>query len=361
MLYFAQCPGRAFFMENQLSVLVSKILKSIILWAKESYIKSLLVITIAVVAGIPLIEYLQTLIKSLPYLQAIQMAISFLQNNFTIADYLLYFSIIILSFITLTIYRQVLKTRIISEKFNSNLSNWSIPVEAGWTIQTCMDALGKMLCINNSPYPGTLKESYGWYDYEVTFLVKFDEKSDKSTDNFSITVRAENNHNGIVFRVSKTHFSPYLLNNGTYIFDNESHQQLPTVLSNQDWIPIKISVKGNNAEIWIYNFKIQYKIPTLVCSVENQLLSEINLTMDRIKSSRDKVSTETNKIIEKISQKFGLKEEIKKNQLQSEIDELIKNMTPSTKIVLDYQKGSIGFGEANNTRTYYRNLIVKKI
>lgn len=254
----------------------------------------------------------------------------------------------------------MLKTRIISEKFEKDLRAWSIPLEAGWTTQDCGDALGKMLSVTNSTYPGTLKDAYSWYDYEISFLAKIDKDVDLNSQNFSVVVRSENTLNGVMLQITKTHLQPHLLYNGTYILDKENFLQLPTVLKPDEWIKVKLSVRGNGIDIWLYSYKLQYKIPTKVYEVENVLLRR-DLTIKEMEQNNSKVEDQRIEIIAMLSRIQKIKDPKEKELEVAKFDEAMKNFPTTTRVILEFQKGSVGFREASSEHAYFRNLTVKKI
>lgn len=346
-------------MDKGFSILNERLLKNLILWAKESYLRTLLVFLTLLIIGIPLIQYLQNEVKKIPtlLLSVSNTVVTFANNNLSIPDYFFLITIIALFFIILVIYKKLEKTKIITDSFNRQLNGWAIPLGSGWTIQPCTDALGYMLSVTNSIFPGILKEAFGWYDYEITFLTKINSKVKAGRQNFSVIVRSENNFNGVMLQVTSTHLRPHLLYNGTYILDTEKDEQLPTVLPSSVWIPVKILVVGNNIDLWIYNHKLNYKIPTKIYDVENTLLtSGQTLTINKLEESKRKIENRWMKLVE-------INKMPSSQNKFSEQDKLVKDLTdnPSSKVLLEFQKGSVGFREWGEEHAYFRNLKVKKI
>lgn len=347
-------------MNNLFSTLFSKVLNNIILWAKESIWRSFLILILVFIFLVPLVGYLQSLVRNFPYITTFNLFITFLKNNLSIKDYLF---ILIFLFILYLIKKQdkeLLKTRVIKENFEKGLNGWNIPLGTGWTIQDCDDSLGKMLNVTHSPYPGVLKDTYSWYDYEISFQVKFDKSTSKEKRKFAVVVRSENNFNGIMLQFSENEFRPHLLYNGTYILDEI--ENLPTILKIDVWIPISLFVKGSNIDIYIYNYKIQYKIPMKAYTIDSKLLSsKETIKLSNIELKHNEIKDRIARWITLYNKGEATKDPIEKKKLSDESDSIFKNIPPTSRILFEYQKGSIGFRESDTESAYFKNLIVKKI
>lgn len=351
-------------MDKDFSNLTSEIFKEVFLRAKESKFLGVILIFVGLVFIPPLIGYLQGLVKSVNYALIATNVFLFLQTNVSIVDW---FLLILLVFLLVSLWRldtQLLKTRVIKDDFSSEeLSEWSIPSGSVWTTESAGDRPGKMLSVTDSYYPGTLKGAYGWYDYQVTFWAKIDGDVPSSLQNFSIAIRSENSLNGIMLQITKTHCIPYLLYNGTYIRDEDNSQMLRTTLKTNTWIQVKIIVKGNNADVWVDNYHVQYKIETRVFNaVDTSLLSVSKTpTLKEIRQSNDDIQAKRAEIIKKAETGEKLTSEEDKKNLWSELSAEIAKIPSNTRIVLEYQKGSFGFRESGKERAYFRNLSVSKI
>jgi hypothetical protein len=349
-----------FFMENEIKQLSSKIFHNVFLWASESVSKSFLVVTLIFVFGIPLIGFLQGLVRSFPYIAAVTDIINFL-SSISMAEFLALLAFFLLVLWLIHISKELRKTYYIEDNFKlPDLNKWSIPLNAGWTIQKCEDASGYMLSVTNSEYPGTLKGAYGWYDYELNFLVKIESEVIESNQNFSVAVRSDNNLNGVMLQITRTHMKPHLLFNGTYIRDTENDIQLPTILKTNIWHKVRIRVVGGNIELIIDNYKVSYKIPTKVLNVENQKLSRTTTMRDVVESNR-KIESLQKDLYELFDAAQKMPEGDEKKNAFGKIDESVNKMPAFAKVVLEYQKGSIGFRESGSEHAYFRKVMVKKL
>jgi hypothetical protein len=213
-----------------------------------------------------------------------------------------------------------------------------------------------MLTVTNSTYPGTLKGAYWWYDYEATFQAKIDKDIPKSKQSFRIVVRSESNFNGVILKISKTEFQPYLLYDGTIIKDSDSHQRLPTILNEGEWIKVKVLVQGNNVDIFINEYKLEYKIPTKVFDkVESSVLSRDAVDIDDIEESDERIQQS----IEILAMQDSA---AKKEAMKTIKTFLIAGaIPPYSKVILEYQKGSIGFMQDGREKAHFRDFRIKRI
>jgi len=343
--------------------LCSKLLKKPFLWAKDNSIRAGIVILLVLIILVPWIEMLQDLIKGLPY--------SIIFNNIFNFFYkipLLWYLVAIL-FILFFIWirhlsKEVRKTSLIEDKLNdATFNKWSIPLDSGWTIQKCEDfdesKLGNMLSVTNSEYSGTLKGAYGWYDYEFSFLTKIDKDIDGKNQNFSVVVRSEDNLNGVMLQITKTHLYPHLLFNGSFIKDTDSDAKLPTVLKEGNWYKVKIKVTGNNIDIYIDNYQVRYKIPNKILTVENRFLRKTSTLRELIRSDEDIKSKESDayKLLDTF---YSLPKDQRTEEKREEMNQKFKDIPPSTKVVLDFQKGSVGFRESGPEHAYFKDIMIKK-
>jgi hypothetical protein len=347
-------------MDNEISHLFSNIFRYLYLWAKESYLRTIIVLAVIYIVIFPALSYLQDSVKNIAYKSIFNSILWFFNKFFTIPDYIFLTTLLIIILFLVLIYLKLKNTTEIKEYFQKGLNAWSIPTGSGWTTQKCTNELGYMLSVTNSGYPGILKDIYGWYDYEISFLAKISDKNE--TPNFSIIVRSENNFNGIMFQVTKTHFLPHILYNGTFILDKDKYEQLPTVLNTNEWIPVKIIVKGNNVDMWIYNYKLQYRILSKVYNVENRLLGNNPPSLQEIELSNTLIQEAIQKVIDEINRVSQMPDGAEKNKEFSSIsDHAQENIPANTRIVLEYQKGSIGFRAFGNEHTCIRKLKIKRI
>lgn len=342
---------------NEIKVLYSRVFKNLSLWASQSYKRSLFVLLIFLIFGVPFIGYLQTLVRNFPYISTISSVINFLNSTYKLSDYITLITFLLIGFAFYLLYRQSVSNKVIKDNFSRRLNSWAIPLDASWTTEECLDVLGKMLCVTNSPNPGTLKGAYSWYDYEVSFWTKMDGNSKTDNPNFCVVIRSENNFNGIMLQVTKSRIRPHFLYNGMFIIDNESAQRLPTTLKLDEWIKVKLIVKGNNVDLFINGYELQYKIPTKVFNVANDVMAKGTVTLKEIESSHDEIADKHNQVLDILAMPASpAREEAVKT-----IGSIMKSVPPFTRIILEYQKGSIGFRESGQEQTYYRDFKAKKI
>lgn len=345
-------------MIEEVKQLISKGFRKIFLYANESSIKAITLVIIFFIFIPPIIERLQNFFfKSIPYIEIGQQVFSFLTSIITLKDVIFVGLIIVESVFIFILHKDMLRTQKISENFRStDLNKWNIPRESVWTVEECEDVPGKMLSISNSSFPGTLKETYTWYDYEINVLVKIDAGQD-----FGVTVRSENNLNGILVCLNKREISVFLLYQGTFILDDKNKNFLPTTIKEGVWTRCKLVVKGNNIDMWISNYKIlSYKIPTLVYKVENKYLgTTTNVT--EIENSNKKIKEEEDKDLELYKKYTSLPKGPDKDAAQNLY--LAHYISPNTKVVLEYQNGSMGLFSAKGQekQAFFRDIQIKKI
>lgn len=347
---------------NEFSFLISKIFRGIYLWAKESFLKSLLIVGVIWIFIVPLLQYLQTLVRKFPYSSSFFLLWGFIQTSIGIKGLLLLEVMLFFLLALLRLGREIQKTKNIKDDFERGLNKWSIPINSGWTIQECDDAPGKMLSITDSRYPGTLKDAYGWYDYEITFLVKLPKKEeDKKKQIFAVTIRSENNLNGVMFQLTTTHFRPHLIYNGTFILDEKNFEKLPTILKDDTWIKVTILVTGNIVEINLLNYKLFYKIPSVTYNVRNSLLAQ-DTSITSLEDSDREIETYLNDSLKKL-RKFVDTPRDNAEERKKAWEEYLQadsSIPPYTKVTIEYPKGSLGFRAHGNEQAYFRNVSIRK-
>lgn len=345
-------------MENEeIKKLYSRVLKGLSLWAAQSFRNSLLVVFILLIIGIPIITTLQDLVKTFPYLSVTYSILDFINSNYRTDYFLLFLTILIIFILIANLFKNLQNNNMITDNFTKGLYGWAIPTDSDWTMRDCGDVPGKMLTVYNSVYPGTLKGAYWWYDYEVSFHTKIDKDTrNRSGQSFNVVVRSESNFNGIILKISKTDFQPYFLYDGTMIKDTDGHQKLPTILSDGEWIKVKLIVKGNNIDILINDYDLQYKIPTKVFDkVEISVLSKDLVNIEEIENSN-------NQILNAI-EILNMQESAAKKEAMKTIKSFLSNnlIPPYTKVILEYQKGSVGFMEEGREKAHFRDFRIKRI
>ncbi|OGG14029.1 hypothetical protein A2773_05775 [Candidatus Gottesmanbacteria bacterium RIFCSPHIGHO2_01_FULL_39_10] len=355
-----------FFMDNiEIKSLFSKVFRTPYLWAVQSYKRSLFVLFMFVIIGIPIIQYLQDLVKHGSYLEIIASIITFLSSLSPVVHALavLFTGIFIWLFYLSLVHK---KSKIVQDKFEKELNHWAIPLNAGWTIQRCTDRLGRMLSVTNSDFPGTLKASYSWYDYEVSFLAKMDDGVAPERQNFAFIVRSEDNYNGVMFQITKTHVYPHLLYNSTYIKDTENDQRLPTVLSSGDWINVRVVVLGNIVEIYLDRFRASYKIPSLVINYgRSDLLARGSVNLKEIQDVNATVTEKYSRISSILRMAPSPAKEEAMKTIGNIFDEINKDSSgysvSYSKVLLEYQKGSVGFRESGPEHAFFKDFKIKRI
>lgn len=349
-------------MNFDLQSLISKTFKKLYLWGSESTYKSLLLLAVIFIFGVPLIGFLQNKVIYFPYKSSFDTLISFFQNNFNLAYYIIFASFLITFSLLFYVLRKLNSFNIIKDNFEFDLSKWGIPLSSSWTLHKCEDVLGKMLRITKSQFPATLKGANAWFDYLFSFYAKIDNDVPKINQKIGIIVRSENNVNGIMLQFEKDYFRPHLLFNGTYFLDSEQDQQLPTILPINEWIKFEVFVKGTNIEIEFEGYKIHYRIPTKDYAVEDYLVSKDRTTLKDLEANSKIVSSKQTELYKKIDEYLALKvDDPNRSKKYEEFDKLRKAMPSTSKITFDYQKGSVGFRESGIEKIFVRNVIVKKI
>ncbi len=347
-------------MQKEFESLFKKIFNPIIIRVKESWPKSLFFLGFIYVVVVPFLNYIQRLVVEFPYDETLVSIVNFVRSNFRVFDYVVTIFIIFISGALVYLAGQLKKTRVIKEKFDKNLNRWSIPTKSAWTIQECEDKPGKMLSVTNSREPGTLKEIYGWFDYEITLLFKMKAiKKNKKGASFSILVRSENNSNGILLQLNTEKFKQFILHDGVYIQDGNG-SRLPSVLETDKWYPVKISVFGDNIDVRVAGYKLQqYAIRTKTFTVEKSVFKRQErkgeaIMLERIISSDQKIKKALDKWIRLYRNKNekGKTKEEKAWEKYSKID--------SSQLTFEYQKGTVGFRAIDEQQTFIKDLIVNK-
>jgi len=350
-------------MEDNLSSLVSRATKDIILWAKESYLRTVLVVFFGIVLLPVLIGYLQDVVRTIPYIAITLNIVGFFNKNFKLTDYIFTLFFILTSIFIYYFYQQIKNTSCITENFDKDLNGWNFRFGYGWTIQNASGLRGKMLSVTNSDFPGTLKAAYGWYDYEITFQAKIDSKLEKSKENFTVFIRSENNLNGVMFQISPIEVRPHLLYNGIFILDTKNNFPLPTELKRGDWVDVKIIVSGNNVNIWINNYKLQqYIIPTRVFNtVPNSTLTETQTTIENLEKKNEEVEKKEKLADEAFKKFIKTPAGPEKDAAKQEVLKVYQDIPSYSRVILEYPKGSVGFRQVAGEHAYFRKLKVKKI
>lgn len=347
-------------MGKDFSSLTNYITEKIVLWAKESLLRVLTVLFFVYIFFFPLAQSIQDLIFNLPYSSIIFLIISFIQTNFSLVD----LSILLLALIILLLYL-ILKRRIessvkVKEEFKSDLNEWSIPLNSSWVRQKCKEYLGNMLRVSNSRLPGTLKATYSWYDYEMSFWAKMDKSN--INKGFGFAVRVEDSSNAVVFQIINNKFIPYLLLNGSFIRDEDNEEDLTLILDEEEWARVKVIVRGNIVELNINGNKIVYKIPSGSYNVESFFISGFNeVTLRQIKRKDGENKERWSQLLSENSRIEAMRDGVEKETARREFGNKLTALPATTKIILDYQKGAVGFRTEIEQTAYFRKLFVKKI
>ena len=360
------CPFRILYMDSfkEIKILFTKLFKHVSIWGSESILKSSLILAIIFIVGIPFIQGSQNLVKKLPYLEILNKFFTFLLST-AIKDYFIALFFLISFLLIYELYLKYRGTQEVKDNFKRGLSKWAIPQNSGWTIQKSIDysKLGKMLSVTNSGFPGILKDAYTWYDYEMQFKALIPKDINHDKQNFTFVVRAEDNYNGVMFQVTKTHINPHLIYDSTFIRDIESNLPLPTILKTNSWISVKVRVNGDQVDIFIDDFKVGYRISSNILNfVRKDLLSmtadlsDLKKSNAEMESALDDLST-AQKIEDDSRREFEVK------QAREKLDSYIRAAGPAgfTKVILEYQKGTVGFRESGTEKSYIKDFRLKKI
>lgn len=350
---------------KEIKSLFSKVLRYLSVWGSDSFFKSAIILFLIFIVGWPLIQFFQSLVWNYPYLKTINNIKLFLFEIKT-STYLIIFLFLLCFFFIYKLYIKYKDTKIVKDNFTKGLSRWAIPQGSGWTIQESIDyeKLGKMLSVSNSFFPGILKEAYTWYDYNMEFKILIPKEIDENNQNFSFIVRAEDNYNGIMFQVSKTYLQPYLLYDSAYIRDGDNYLPLPTILKTNTWINVKVRVSGDEITLFINDFKLNYKIHSYIFSfVRKDLLSQQPINLSDLKKSTEEMEsaikglTDAQKLTDNVRKRFEIK------KAQEKLDKYIEAAGPTgfAKVIIEYQKGTVGFVESGNEKIYVKDFILKKI
>ncbi len=345
-------------MIDEVKQLISKGFKRIFQYANESTTKAVGLVIVFFIFIPPLIIYFQNLFfKWIPYYLIIDAIWLFLKTNVSLKDLILTL-LLALEFVCIYILqKEISSTQRIRENFkNTDLNKWNIPKESVWTVEECEEIPGNMLSISNSKFPGTLKDAYSWYDYDLSISVKINVGQD-----FGIAVRSENNLNCILLKLTKSRSQVFLLYQGTYIEDDQNSNFLPTTIKEGQWVKCRIVLKGDSIEMWISDYKIlSYRIPTLVYKVENKYLGT-KTTLKEIEESDARIKDNERKDEELHSNYLNLPAGEEKEKAKNEWIQYF--IPPNTKVVLEYQNGSMGLfaSEGQDKQAFFRNLQIKKI
>lgn len=345
-------------MGRDISSLTNQLTEKVVLWAKESIFRVFIVLFVVYIVFFPIAQYLQELIRSLPYFSSLLILSVFIQRNFTLQNLLILLFIMILLLLYLILRRKIESTVKIGEEFKNDLNAWGLPLNSSWVRQKCKDYLGNMLRVSNSVMPGTLKETYSWYDYEMSFWVKMDENVNKG---FGFAVRVEDSSKAIIFQITHNRFVPFLLQNGSLIRDEDNEEDLTLMLDEQEWAKVKVIVKGNLVEININGNKIIYKIPSGSYNVESFYVSGYEITLREIKRRDGENKSRINQLLEQNKEIEDMPEGEAKTEARNKFSDELTKLPATTRVILDYQKGAVGFRTEMNQTSYYRKLFVRKI
>lgn len=355
-------------MFKELESIYSKLLKPFVLRVSGNWGTSFVFVVFIYAVLVPLLDYLKHLVVNFSYSSVYFSVYNFLSNNLRLTDYLFLILLLLIFSFLAYFYKQLAKTSIVKDSFDSkNLNKWSIPTDAGWTIQDCDDAPGRMLSITNTSEPGTLKDIYGWFDYEISFLCQLKSSPLKSQKNsISIFVRTESSKNGIMLELDQEKFNPFILHDGIYIQDAEGSSRLPTMLELNKWYPVKIVVSGDCIDITVANYRLQqYRIQTRTFSVEKKVLNNFpeEPTLKDIIASDIRVNKSFRTWLDLFNKSGKEEDPAKKADLVTQERSAWKAYTDldRTPLVLEHQKGSVGFRAIGQMHTNIKNVVVKKL
>ena len=345
---------------TSLDTLKEDVLRPIILRAKDSWLFTFLLVFISVIFVFPLIRYLQTRVTDFPYLAVISYITTFVGKNLSFQEIVIILALVLIYILLFIFFRKLQTAKLINEFFSNNLDKWSIPLGSGWNIQDCDDRSGKMLSVEESPYPGTLKETYSWYDYKVSFWARMDSSTD-GNKNIDFVIRSESSFNGILLRLTDKDFLPHLMYSGFLIFDDTGSEKLPTLIRFDTWVKIRVTVKGKNVEIKINDdYTITYKIPTKYMEVSNIELTGSLPWLTRLES-HSAVLAENKKKHDNLLARLVSDNNTLSDEETKELESLRLQLSSTTVLNIDYQKGAIGFRKEIQSRTHIRRLIVHKL
>lgn len=361
-----QCPKGYFFVDNikELRLLFSKLFTRLSIWASESSLRSALVLLFLFIFVWPFLFFLQKEAEKFPYilmLKTIFKALFIISTR----DFIISLLFIIYFLLIYELYTKYKESRVVEDSFKNGLSKWAVPQGAGWTVQYSIiyQKLGKMLAVTNSFYPGLLKEAYTWYDYELQFKALIPSNEHESKENLTFFVRAEDNYNGVMFQVTKTHIKPHLLYDSTYIRDTENDISLPTILDTNVWNKIKVRVIGDEVTITINDFKLMYKIHSHIFNFVRKDLLQQTVLLSDLKRGNEEMKSALEDLIRARQAPNDSRREFEIAKAQEKFDRYVDAAGAAgfTKVILEYQKGSVGFRESDFEKAYFKDFKLKKI
>lgn len=349
-------------MYQNIDKMFKRVTDPIYYWSQDNFGRILLFLFLLYVVGFPLLELLQGLARKIPsaLLNLFGKIIPILVKNISITDTVLLLFIGITGVLLIKVIKRINEANVIKDYFKKSLAKWILPKNSIWKRLKGgqVESPGYILNVTNSHFPGLLKESFGWYDYEACFEARIDGNS--TNPNIGFVVRAADHKNAVFLQLKTDEFVPHLLNNGTYFIDDSNKKQLEININKDHWYKIKVSVSGETIDVDIEGLKIRYEIPAYELKVDGSELRK-TLILSNIKNRDVEIRKDIQQVVDKLNQMDQTKDEIEKDRLRKDAEEIFESKLQKFEtITFDYSRGSFGFRESQKESTYFKNLQVKK-
>jgi hypothetical protein len=334
----------------------------LVLWVQEKAYR-----TIAVLISLTLFSTIFALVIKFIKVEHIKMAVSFTKELI----YVIFSPNIIIIFILFFVVLSILiylcwigySSKNISIKINDKIKPEdyflidSRSSNSGWSYLEDKDTpFAKVLSITSADLPGYLKKGAEWYDYEFSFKAKI------KTSNFTFAIRVKDWGNCIFFQCSEKSIYPHLVIDGVRI-KHFKDISLPLELPKEEWIDVKVVVRGNRVEIGVFGMSKEFTIPSFSKYV---YLSGISDTMEY--NDVERMDNEILAImgnLNKMRKSRGLEENDDDEKL---VEDVIKRVVEKEKVEFDkgvlplsssFERGSVGFRACGSEHALFKDIKVK--
>lgn len=311
----------------------------LVLWAKDDKRRFILFLIVAVFVFVVFLPKFYQLISNFDYLGVIVFVWSFIYSNSNTKEFstVMFFAVLLL----LLAFRQFL-SRNSKRFFEINIEKqpelWSYYKGTGWSIVEDIKSWNKVLKLTNGMYPAILKFGNDWLNYNFSFEAKIPETVGSGNQNFTFTVRAKDKGNCVFFQCRPDGtIRPHFITNGLFVIDDINEIKFLAEFPIEKWIPVNVSVKGDDVNISMLGVSASYKIPS----------TRLIIPSDKI---RGVIS-------------LGEALRLTKENEPVELEKSTGGNSAVTKLAfdLDYEKGTVGFRESGRETAFFRKIKVELI
>mgnify|MGYP001583683032 CR=1 FL=1 len=312
---------------NWLQNILGQYLNKVILWAKDDKKRLVFFLFFAVFIYVVVVPKLIQVLTNYNYWDFVLTASTFIYNNSITKQFVstLFIIVVILIIIVLRFFLKNYK-RVFEINIEKQPELWSYYVGSGWSIVEDEESWNKVLKLTNSPYPAILKFGNEWLNYHLSFQAKIPPTVKKENQNFTFVIRAKDKGNAVFFQCKPDGtITPHFITNGLVIVDETNKIKFLAEFPINKWIPIKVSVKGDEVNISMLGVSAIYKIPSTRLAIPSSEIKGV-MTLECA------------------------------NTLTKQND---NSATSKLAFDLDYEKGTIGFREYGEEVALFRKIRIE--